>query len=548
MNSLQLLNPTASPEVGITPTLSSSNLYHHTNHQNNHHHHHQQQQRQQSISQQQQHHHHHHPNLNQNQTHFDLSHSSHHQLNLNLSSSASISSSSKAKITLNSLAFNPSPSQASFPPLISSSRSKPLTISPSILSSNSNSNSFNNQISPIISPSLKPINHSNLLPIHSNNVNPTLIHSSLISIINPFNSSNFISISKNHPILTITLHLFTLLFTSAFIIALTIWIILPPIDPKDLSSLRIPTNLNALKNLNNLLQSYKAENYYRVLNSFILIYLFLQTFSLPGSMYLSILAGAMFGIRVGLPLVCCCVATGAMLCYLLSYSLASKLVLHSNCLRKRLENWKSKLSTKTNKFDLFIYLILIRISPLPPHWVVNLLAPHVGINPSLFWFTTFLGILPISLIHTQLGTTLDKIVQNDQLSFFNSKNLTGLTLVAIAIMIPVFIRWYFINDCPNQSSTLSPLNNQTQARSIPSRLSISFDEDDESDQHIAFRAKLRNLNGQTYESIPDNSSIFNIKITQPKSKSTNLQSKLNLIISKSTSPSSSSSNNSNLKS
>jgi uncharacterized membrane protein YdjX (TVP38/TMEM64 family) len=51
-------------------------------------------------------------------------------------------------------------------------------------------------------------------------------------------------------------------------------------------------------------QVYKERNFYRVLGSFVVVYLFLQAFSLPGSMYLSILAGALWGVFGSLILVC----------------------------------------------------------------------------------------------------------------------------------------------------------------------------------------------------------------------------------------------------
>jgi hypothetical protein len=103
--------------------------------------------------------------------------------------------------------------------------------------------------------------------------------------------------------------------------------LLPPIDPEDAPSVKIPKSFDDLKNLNRVLQVrpngsflccledltaekwghtqiYKERNFYRVLGSFVVVYLFLQAFSLPGSMYLSILAGALWGVFKSLVLVC----------------------------------------------------------------------------------------------------------------------------------------------------------------------------------------------------------------------------------------------------
>ncbi|KAA1084115.1 hypothetical protein PGT21_017935 [Puccinia graminis f. sp. tritici] len=307
------------------------------------------------------------------------------------------------------------------------------------------------------------------------------------------------------PLLGFCIRLVSLVLLCAIIVGGLVWALLPPVDEKDLPILRIPTSFEALKKLNALLQIYKTANYYRVLSSFILIYLFLQAFSLPGSMYLSILAGAMFGVQVALPLVCMCVGTGAMLCYLMSLNLASSLVLHSPSIRSRLDDWKVKLSTKTNKLDLFAYLVVIRISPLPPHWVVNLLAPHVGIRLGVFWLTTCLGILPVSLIHTQLGTTLDQMVGPEDLSFLTPKNLTGLALVALGVLVPVLIRWYLrktLDEPPTSSVSTA------ESRPFSARIGLSLEDDDEDQpqDHLGRRSGIRSLSGHTY----DNSSITSL--------------------------------------
>ena len=57
-------------------------------------------------------------------------------------------------------------------------------------------------------------------------------------------------------------------------------------------------------------------------NTFLLIRLvsthFFQTFAIPGSMLLNLLAGALFGWKIGFALTCVLTATGATFCYLLA--------------------------------------------------------------------------------------------------------------------------------------------------------------------------------------------------------------------------------------
>ncbi|ELU40177.1 transmembrane protein [Rhizoctonia solani AG-1 IA] len=125
----------------------------------------------------------------------------------------------------------------------------------------------------------------------------------------------------------------------------------------------------------------------------------LQAFSLPGSMYLSILGGAVWGVPRALPL---CVATGATLCYLISAALGPALLAVPSW-RARLDTWSEKIESQRE--NLMSYLIVIRIAPFPPHWVVNVLCPHVGIGIPRFWISTFFGIMGVSVIHTTIGGT-----------------------------------------------------------------------------------------------------------------------------------------------
>jgi hypothetical protein len=48
-----------------------------------------------------------------------------------------------------------------------------------------------------------------------------------------------------------------------------------------------------------------------------------------------------------------------------------------------------------------------RLAPLPPHWVVNIMCPHVGIGLGIFWLSAAAGIFGVTVIHTTIGGTVD---------------------------------------------------------------------------------------------------------------------------------------------
>lgn len=233
----------------------------------------------------------------------------------------------------------------------------------------------------------------------------------------------------------LALFLFALLGTFVFL-----KITLPPMNEDDRARLKIPKSFDDLKLLNSVLQGLKERNYFRTMASFSVVYLFLQAFSIPGSMYLSILAGALYGVLVALPLVCFCVSTGALLCYFIS-SLLGPALLTTEKWRNRLETWRQRIDAQGD--NLFSYLIVLRIAPLPPHWVVNLLAPHLGISIPKFYFSTFIGISGVTYIHTSIGTALDQMTSSDDFHLISLGNCAILAGICVAVLVPVLLRRRF---------------------------------------------------------------------------------------------------------
>lgn len=113
----------------------------------------------------------------------------------------------------------------------------------------------------------------------------------------------------------------------------------------------------------------------------------LQTFAIPGSLFLSILSGFLFRFPVALAMICFCSAVGATLCYLLSMLLGRRLVRHY--FPKRAEQWGQQVTK--HKDDMLSYMLFLRMTPLLPNWFINLVAPVIGVPLFPFAFGTFLG-------------------------------------------------------------------------------------------------------------------------------------------------------------
>ncbi|KAH7928273.1 hypothetical protein BV22DRAFT_1005263 [Leucogyrophana mollusca] len=227
---------------------------------------------------------------------------------------------------------------------------------------------------------------------------------------------------------------------STMILGGTLWLALPTLEEDDRPLLRIPKSFVQLQALNGLLKKYRDIYPYRIVVCYVTTYLFLQAFSLPGSMYLSILGGAVWGVPRALLLACTCVASGATLCYLISAAFGPALLTVPKW-KARLDKWSDKI--RAQKDNLISFLIVLRIAPLPPHWVVNVVCPHVGIGIVPFWISTFLGIFGVSVIHTTIGSGLDEMTSAADFHLISWRNFFLLSAVVVGVLIPVGLRYWF---------------------------------------------------------------------------------------------------------
>ena len=93
-------------------------------------------------------------------------------------------------------------------------------------------------------------------------------------------------------------------------------------------------------------------------------------------------------------------------------------------------------------------MIVLRISPFPPNWTVNLGSPHLGVRIGVFFWGTFIGVAAPSFIHVQAGAALDRLSSSDKLELFTITNVACLFAVCIVALVPVVIRRRFENTQP----------------------------------------------------------------------------------------------------
>jgi uncharacterized membrane protein YdjX (TVP38/TMEM64 family) len=233
---------------------------------------------------------------------------------------------------------------------------------------------------------------------------------------------------------------FITLLVLAIIVLGSVFLMIKYTLPKDLPEeqkpwLKFPRNAEDVQHLSIVLTTYLANHYTQVLVCFVATYVAMMAFVIPGTIMLSVLAGALFGIWIGIPLVLFCAAFGALCCYYISFYLGHPIV------EKHLKDRIAKLQVKIDKKrdQLFFYFAFLRVSPFIPNWFMNVASPHLDIPPHIFFFGTLLGVLPNTLVTVQAGVTLAKLASPDDFTLLTPQNIIMTIVILICLLIPIVL-------------------------------------------------------------------------------------------------------------
>lgn len=90
------------------------------------------------------------------------------------------------------------------------------------------------------------------------------------------------------------------------------------------------------------------------------------------------------------------------------------------------------------------YLLFLRLTPLFPFWLVNLVAAVVGIPLRTFVIATFVGIIPASFVYASVGNGLGALFEAgegcDPRVLMSAKVVLPLVGLAVLALVPVFYK------------------------------------------------------------------------------------------------------------
>ncbi len=178
------------------------------------------------------------------------------------------------------------------------------------------------------------------------------------------------------------------------------------------------------------------SNTYGTISLLFSLYLLLQTFSIPGTIALNAVLGALLGTGVGV--IACVVAgtVGACCCYTLSSAVgssAAKFLDHHLMKGKGIH----QLRTQVNKYraELLAYLLFLRFTPILPNWLINLASPVIGIPLKTFAIATFFGIIPQTYLSVRFGAAAKTLSENFVVSEGGEQQQTKIVTIYDTFLI-----------------------------------------------------------------------------------------------------------------
>ncbi len=177
-----------------------------------------------------------------------------------------------------------------------------------------------------------------------------------------------------------------------------------------------------------------ARNQALVVAAFIAIYALVVAFSIPGGAVMTVSAGFLFGTV----LAAACATLGGTLGAVCVF-LAARTAL-GDALRARAGPALKRMEAGFRDSALS-YMLFLRLIPLFPFWLVNLVPAFLGVPLRTFFFTTLVGVIPGALVFASLGNGLGVILdagdEPDLGILFRPDVLLPLLALAALALLPV---------------------------------------------------------------------------------------------------------------
>lgn len=188
------------------------------------------------------------------------------------------------------------------------------------------------------------------------------------------------------------------------------------------------------------LLAFRDTHYMATALAFVALYAAIVGFSLPGATVATLTGGFLFGLFPGVLFNVAAATLGATALFAAArWGLGEQLAARMDASDGQVKRIKQGIDE--NQWEM---LFLIRLVPLVPFFVANLLPALVGVRPGRFAISTFFGIMPGALVYTSVGAGLGEVLARGETPdlgvIFEPHILLPLLGLAALASLPMILR------------------------------------------------------------------------------------------------------------
>lgn len=185
---------------------------------------------------------------------------------------------------------------------------------------------------------------------------------------------------------------------------------------------------------------FRDDNYLMTALIFVAAYIVIVAFSLPGAAIATLTGGFLFGLFPGALFNAVAATIGATAIFLAAkYGLGDRLAARMDASGGAVKKIKDGI-----REDETSYLFIMRLIPAVPFFVANLIPAFVGVRLAKYVITTFLGILPGSVVYTWVGAGLGEVFARGETPnlgiIFEPQILGPIIGLAVLALLPIVIK------------------------------------------------------------------------------------------------------------
>lgn len=185
------------------------------------------------------------------------------------------------------------------------------------------------------------------------------------------------------------------------------------------------------------LLGFVAEHWLMALVAFVAVYALLVVVSLPGAAIMTTSGGFLFGLVAGALAASFGATLGACIVFLVARSALGPL------LKRRAGPWLGRIEAGFEE-NAFYYILTLRLVPVFPFFIVNLVTPFVGVPFRVYAGATYLGILPACFVYASFGAGLGAIFDRNEPvtldAILTPQILGGLSGLGLLALLPVLYK------------------------------------------------------------------------------------------------------------